>query len=157
MIKNIKHSGIKGMKWGVRKSREPTGSNDNKSFSTLKKKKIKDMSNDEIKEVAKRMRLINEYRRGSFIKGGKQLKDMSNEEIELAVKKSKLIAKTVTTSPLLTFKTILSLKNIDITGVDKALERINLEQQLKALKRSDIMPFATLVNTILATPAFKER
>lgn len=67
----LQHYGVKGMKWGVRKSRKNrTGrkrgkrrqSSDHRTARKIKKKRLSEMSNQEINAVNRRMRLENEYR-----------------------------------------------------------------------------------------------
>lgn len=55
----LEHHGIKGMKWGVRRKRGPSGrvSSDYSSVSKLKKKKLSELSNDELKKIKKRFDL----------------------------------------------------------------------------------------------------
>ena len=69
-IKDLYHFGILGMKWGVRRSGKSgsrtsriEGSEDYKKAKTLKRKRLKDMSNKEIEELSKRLQLETNYRR----------------------------------------------------------------------------------------------
>lgn len=64
---NLKHVGILGMKWGIRR-RGPTSS-DFTTARTLKKKHVSELSNDEIKKVVTRLSLE------------KQLKDIDSANI----------------------------------------------------------------------------
>ena len=66
------HHGIKGMKWGVRRSKAELGrvprkqrkwSEDARTASTIRKKKVSQMSNAELKKVNERIRLEQEYSR----------------------------------------------------------------------------------------------
>lgn len=78
------HAGIKGMKWGVRRFRNKDGSltpagkkrysDDARRASELKKKKVRQMSNAELRTLNERTRLEQEYSRlnpGSVKKGWK--------------------------------------------------------------------------------------
>lgn len=53
----LKHVGVPGMKWGVRRGRTDTSSSDYKTARSIKKKKIREMTNDEIKTLSTRIRL----------------------------------------------------------------------------------------------------
>lgn len=73
------HAGIKGMRWGVRRFQNPDGtltaagkkrqakeaskSDDHVEASRIKKKKISEMSNSELKKLNERTRLEQEYSR----------------------------------------------------------------------------------------------
>ena len=67
------HHGVKGMKWGVRKSRvkssgskkrgKSTYSKDYTETAALRKKSYKQLSNEELKKLNKRMNLESEYKR----------------------------------------------------------------------------------------------
>lgn len=83
----LHHAGIKGMKWGVRRYQNKDGtltdagkkryretSDDAKTASELKKKKVSELSNAELKKLNERIRLEQEYSRlnpGSIKKGWK--------------------------------------------------------------------------------------
>lgn len=67
------HYGIKGMKWGIRrtpqqlghktkKSKEDRMSDDAKKAKSLKKKKVYELSNSELKELNKRLNMEKQYR-----------------------------------------------------------------------------------------------
>ena len=100
MTKDLKHFGIAGMRWGIRrgpsrlaqrlsgkvttvasrikglkgKSKIDTSSEDSKVAKTLKKKKLSEMSNDELKKLTTRMQLERQY------------KDLSSKEISIGKK-----------------------------------------------------------------------
>ena len=75
----LTHSGVKGMKWGVRRyqnkdgsltaagrkrySRKDNWSEDARTASQIKKKKVNQMSNAELKKINERTRLEQEYSR----------------------------------------------------------------------------------------------
>lgn len=64
----LEHYGVKGMKWGVRKDRTGVGassasaSEDHINVAALRKKKVSQLSNAEIKAVTERMNLEKKYR-----------------------------------------------------------------------------------------------
>jgi hypothetical protein len=67
MYKNyLMHYGIKGMKWGVRRTeklrKQRQASEDHKKKKELKKKKIHEMSNAELKELNNRLQLEKQYK-----------------------------------------------------------------------------------------------
>lgn len=76
-VKDLYHYGVLGMKWGVRRGKRTSskrakstdgkikktkGSADYIRAKQLKKKRLKDMSNIELQEFAKRLRLENDYK-----------------------------------------------------------------------------------------------
>jgi indole-3-glycerol phosphate synthase len=92
----ISHYGVLGMRWGVTRSRSSGGkaSSDSKTVSSIRKKKLKDMTDDEIKTAMIRMRLIKEYKKARPPKGvrnEKKIYEMSNEELEKATRLRKLV------------------------------------------------------------------
>lgn len=65
--RSLKHWGVLGMKWGRRKgdvslNKTDATSTDHKRAQSLKKKRINEMSNDELQELVKRMNLEKQYR-----------------------------------------------------------------------------------------------
>lgn len=81
MNNELYHYGVLGMKWGVRKnrstsrsgsSRKISWSDDAREASSIKKKKVNQMSNSELKTLNERKRLEQEYSRlnpGAIKKG----------------------------------------------------------------------------------------
>ena len=68
----LKHYGVLGMKWGVRRARGTASkssrrnkpmSDDAREVATIKKKKVREMSNAELKRANERIRLEQEYSR----------------------------------------------------------------------------------------------
>lgn len=58
----LKHYGVKGMKWGVRRKTRKTSSDYNESRE-IKKKHVSEMSNEELRKLNKRMDLEQNYKR----------------------------------------------------------------------------------------------
>lgn len=61
------HWGIPGMKWGVRRANRLAAakareSDDHKTVSGLRKKKVNEMSNDELKKLTTRLQLEKQYK-----------------------------------------------------------------------------------------------
>lgn len=70
MENELYHYGVKGMKWGVRKSRSSFRKNKTKGWSKeakeadrIKKKSVHQMTNKELQTLNKRMELENSYKR----------------------------------------------------------------------------------------------
>jgi hypothetical protein len=61
---SLKHYGVKGMRWGVRKDRRSRskGSKDYKRAKALSKKNRKDLTNREMQELIKRKSLEKQYK-----------------------------------------------------------------------------------------------
>lgn len=78
-MNDLFHWGIPGMKWGVRRANRRAAaqarqSEDHKTAAGLRKKKVSEMSNDELKKLTARLQLE------------KQLKDLSASDIGLGKK-----------------------------------------------------------------------
>lgn len=61
----LKHVGILGMRWGRRKGTTTTNNNsspDHKTAASLKRKKLSNMSNDELKKVTARLQLERQFK-----------------------------------------------------------------------------------------------
>lgn len=61
MNNELYHHGVKGMRWGVRKSRR-TASEDSVKVQNIKKKKINEMSNQELRDANNRLQLEATYK-----------------------------------------------------------------------------------------------
>jgi hypothetical protein len=57
--KELTHFGVMGMRWGRRKS---SSSSDHLTVSRIKKKKVHEMSNEELKVLTSRMQLEKQYK-----------------------------------------------------------------------------------------------
>lgn len=60
MENELKHYGVLGMKWGVRKARPSSA--DAQKVQTIRKKKVHEMSNQELREANNRLELENKYK-----------------------------------------------------------------------------------------------
>jgi hypothetical protein len=73
VLKLLEHSGVKGMRWGVRRSVGPNGrvtnspkpksSEDHDTIAPLRRKPIHSLSNAELKKVNERMNLEKNYKK----------------------------------------------------------------------------------------------
>lgn len=74
----ISHYGVPGMHWGRRKARTSvdTSSSDHKEAQKIKKKKLHEMSNDDLVKLTRRMQLERNY------------KDLSSRDISIGRKLS---------------------------------------------------------------------
>lgn len=61
----LEHYGVKGMKWGVRKRRKPSRSVSKDYFEarSLSKKRPSELSNEQLRQLNKRLQLEQEYKR----------------------------------------------------------------------------------------------
>lgn len=59
---HLAHYGVLGMKWGRRKGQD-TSSSDHKNASSLKSKKVHELSNEQLKTLTKRLNLESEFKR----------------------------------------------------------------------------------------------
>jgi len=98
----IKHVGVLGMRWGIRrgkkggkpekKSRE--SSEDSVNVSQLKKKSAKELSNKELNEILVRMDLEKRFKESNTSRGKKYLRNFLAENGQNLIKN---VAKSVTT------------------------------------------------------------
>lgn len=58
----LSHFGVLGMHWGRRKARVSTDSADSQAAKSLKKKRLSEMSNEELKKLNTRMQLEKQYK-----------------------------------------------------------------------------------------------
>ena len=78
MDEYLAHYGVKGMRWGKRKGNP---SEDHKKVAAIRKKKVSEMSNAELREALNRMKMQNEYNQNS-----KQLRDAGRSKTKNALK-----------------------------------------------------------------------
>lgn len=81
MQNSLLHVGILGMKWGRRKGPD-ISSSDHITANSLKKKKLNELSNDELKKLTTRMQLERSYKdlsKTEIGNGRKMINDMLSE------------------------------------------------------------------------------
>lgn len=90
---SLSHYGILGMRWGKKKNTDASESEDHKKASAIKKKKLKDMTNEELKVLTTRLQLERQYRDLSKhqLSSGKKivtnlLKDVGREYVRSSIK-----------------------------------------------------------------------
>ena len=66
----LRHYGVPGMRWGRRRGETPSANDnpDHSSVTSLRKKSLNEMSNDELRVITSRLQLLKQY------------KDISKEE-----------------------------------------------------------------------------
>jgi hypothetical protein len=89
MDKTLQHVGVLGMRWGHRKNPR-ISSQDSLTARALKKKKVHELSNDELKKLTTRLNLESQYNAltPSLLKKGKSIvTDTMTEVASTAIKK----------------------------------------------------------------------
>jgi hypothetical protein len=61
LVSELEHAGVKGMKWGVRKA-DRVASSDHTEARSLKKKKVSELSNTELRKLNDRKQLEKKYK-----------------------------------------------------------------------------------------------
>lgn len=143
----IKHVGVLGMKWGKRKARV-ADSSDHTSFSTIKKKKLKNMTDEELNTVLKRARLVKEYRSTHLARGGKQIRKMSNEELVTETKRGSAKMTLLKSDIFVAFKKFKELNKMNESELNKFINRLSLEKQYKDIEEADLESVRKLVDIL---------
>jgi len=141
----LKHHGVLGMRWGRRKSRA-SDSSDHKAFSEIRKKKLRDMTDEEIKVATKRMRLVKAYRNTNFIRG-KKVNELSNKDLEGEIRRNKANI-TVLKTPLGRVK-LRDVRKMNDEEIKSFLNRAVLEKEYKTFSRADITASRKLIKEFL--------
>lgn len=128
MDKELNHHGIKGMKWGVRRtdaqlarargsftSKVTAAAAKKKSEQAAKKRTVKDMSDDELRQKLNRLRMEDEYRRLSSndVAKGKSF-------VEKAIKTTATLA-AVSGTAITVYNNYAKIHNITKKGRSKPL------------------------------------
>lgn len=58
----LEHYGVKGMRWGVRKAREKSSGVRRKKASTKPKRRVRDMSDEELRKAISRLEMEKKYK-----------------------------------------------------------------------------------------------
>ena len=172
----VSHTGVLGMKWGVRhnpKSKgipsgtiarkvgpnhfkilykpKPGDSEHHGLFSAIRKKKVQDMTDDELKFVTKRVALISLYKKSGAITK-KKIREMSNDDLQGHVSKYQL-RKGILKNPVRRWKLKDFIKTYKLNDTDTKtlLDRVNKENEYYTAKDADIKAVAKYVKTFLDT------
>ena len=82
----LRHFGVLGMKWGVRKNRTTSRHPDSQQARNIGMKKLRSMTNDELKTYVERRKLEIQYKKKATIldraSAKKQIHEMSNKELK---------------------------------------------------------------------------
>lgn len=147
----ISHTGVPGMKWGVRRGPKLPDSSDHATYSSIRKKKVKDMSDDELKVVTKRAALVSLYRKSGPITK-KKIRQMNNDELQGHIDKSSL-RKAIGHNPVRrwNFKDFVKTYKLSDTDTKALLDRVNSENQYYTTKNADIDAARKYIKTFLDT------
>jgi hypothetical protein len=159
----IKHYGVPGMRWGVRNAvsnasgrvkghikSATTSSDDHLRYKALRKKKLRDMSDDELRSVVKRMKLVSQYRRSGEFKT-KQTRAMSNQELERGVNRHQLRKAIVRSRGSIRFKDFIRSFKMSSAEAKTLTERVNMEKDFNDIRSKDYESVKKLINIYLQT------
>lgn len=145
----LKHYGILGMKWGRRKgSSDANDSSDHKKLSEIRKKKLKDMSDDELSFLVKRSSLVKTYRSTNFVTQ-KQINKMSNSELESGILKNQATVSVLKSRNLNNLKKLKDIKIMSDDELRKLMTRVDLEKSYSDIKLGDLKQAKQLVDEII--------
>ena len=158
----IKHTGVIGMKWGVRRGANKiaravrsriktttTPSSDHLQYKALRKKKLKNLTDDEVRMVVKRMKLVAAHRQtGEF--QTKQTRAMSNVELERGLSRQNLRKAIVRHPAGMRFKDFVKSFRMSDKDAKDLMNRINLENDYKNLKFEDYRTTKKIVDNFIS-------
>jgi len=159
----ITHTGVMGMKWGVRRGvagaagavrthikTATTPSSDHLKYKELRRKKMKDLTDEEVRTLVSRMKLVSAHRKtGEF--QSKQTRAMSNDELRTGINRQRLRKAIVRNPKSMRFKDFIKSFKMSDAEAKTLLKRINLESEYKDLKYEDYKAAKRLVDTFLAS------
>jgi len=158
---SIFHTGVIGMKWGVRNSVSRAGgavkahiktattpSSDHLEYKSLRKKRMKNLTDEEVRTVVKRMKLVSSYKKAGEYQT-KQTKAMSNAELERGINRQRLRKAIVRNPRSMKFKEFLKSYKMSNEEAKRLIKRINLENSYKDLKIDEFEPTRKLINTFI--------
>lgn len=143
MNAHLIHYGILGMRWGHRKN-ILSPSSDHSRASEIKKKGIRNMSDDELDIVTKRMALVKKFKDSQGLRK-KPIHSMTNDELELGAKQGKL-AQLDWRFGVRKNKRIIDMNKKE---VDDALKRFEKEHQYRKLRTEELVPIRAFVSKLI--------
>ncbi len=153
--KELQHVGVLGMKWGVHRGPKASDSSDHVAYSAIRKKKLKDLTDDEINTAVTRMRLVSAYSKGGTAKR-LEARRLSNKELESGIKKRQATKEILRNPVLMKFKELRKLNKMTDPEVDRLLSRINLETSYNKLKYEDFTGVSKFINQFIKTNPVRE-
>lgn len=134
------HSGVPGMRWGVRK--DSSTSSDHAATAKIKRMKGWALSNEHLKTANDRMSLEVQYR-GANLKSRKKMSSMSNDELKTVLDRSKRETAYSSRSLRDRLTNRKKLSEMSDKELDAMASRTNLEKQYK-----DIHYFGKVKNPV---------
>ena len=133
------------MKWGRRMARKPASS-DHLAVKAIRKKRLAKMTDEELKIVSTRMRLVKDFKdsnRHRTVRG--RISTMSNAQLRANIDRAKL-ANAGWRYGLRSKKLI---KDMTDAEVKKSLARFNMEKSYKDLRKEELLPAKRLISLLL--------
>lgn len=154
-IEEFLHSGVKGMRWGVRKDKSSGPVHkDHQSLSNIRKPGgLKKATNNDLRSAIKRLQLLKAYRAGRLLKKGSKASTLSNEELQLAIDKNKHVSSYFKRGRyLLGVKKMRELSKLDNKTLRDYLDRGALEKKYKELRNEEFESAREFIKLLLETP-----